>query len=118
MADAKKLNLSAEELDFLNLILMVGNTASVELGVKPPKGGPPLPQNLPRARQFINMLVAPEKKTEGRRSPQEDEVLKKLLEDLQDKYVKAAGLDPSEGELSQIGHIAAQAYARSRKPQS
>lgn len=118
MADDKKPKLSAEELDFLNLILMVGNTASVELGVKPPKGGPALPQNLPRARQFINMLVALEKKTEGRRSGQEDGVLQKLLEDLQGKYVKAAGLDQPDNELSQIGHIAAQAYAKSRKPQS
>jgi len=118
MAENKKLNLSVEELDFLNLILMVGNTASVELGVKAPKGAAAVPQNLPRARQFINMLVALEKKTEGRRSPQEDEVLKKLLEDLQEKYVKAAGLEQPESELGQIGHIAAQAYARSRKPQN
>jgi hypothetical protein len=117
MADDNKLNLSAEELDFLNLILMVGNTASVELGAKKPKGGAEVPQNLPRARAFINMLVALEKKTEGRRSPQEDEVLKKLLLDLQEKYVKAAGLDHSDSELSQLGHIAASAYAKTRKPQ-
>jgi hypothetical protein len=118
MADEAMPNLSAEELDFLNLILMVGNTASVELGAKKPKGGASLPQNLPRARQFINMLVALEKKTQGRLSAQEQEVLGKLIQDLQEKYVKAAGLDAPEGRLSQIGHIAANAYARSRKPQA
>jgi hypothetical protein len=116
MPEEKKSNLSAEELDFLNLILMVGHTASVELGDKKPKGGAEVPQNLPRARQFINMLDVLLKKTEGRRSPQEDEVLKKLLDDLRGKYVKAAGLDAAEGQASQIGQIAAQAYARSRKP--
>jgi hypothetical protein len=115
MAEADLPPLSAEELDFLNLILMVGNTASVELGAKKPKSGAAPPQNLPRARQFINMLVALDKKTEGRRSPQEDEVLKKLLQDLQEKYVKAAGLDPSGSELTQLGQIASSAYARSRR---
>lgn len=118
MADDKKPQLSAEELDFLNLILMVGNTASVELGAKKPKGGAEVPLNLPRARQLVNMLVALEKKTQGRRSPQEDEVLKKLLEDLQGKYVKAAGLDQNDSEVSQLGHLAAQAYARSKKSPS
>jgi hypothetical protein len=118
MAEGKQPNLSAEELDFLNLCLMVGNTASVELGMKKTREGAAPPQNLPRARQFINMLVSLEKKTEGRRSAQEDEVLKKLLQDLQEKYVKAAGLDVSENQVSQIGHIAASAYARSRKPQA
>jgi hypothetical protein len=115
MADDKKIELSAEELDFLNLILMVGNTASVELGAKKPKGGEAVPQNLPRARQLINMLVALDKKTLGRRSPQEEEVLKKLLDDLQQKYVKAAGLDQSGSELTQLGQLAARAYQQSRK---
>jgi len=99
------------------MILMLGNTASVELGLKKTKEGASVAQNLPRARQFINMLAVLEKKTEGRRSPQETEVLKKLLEDLQEKYVKASGLDQDGSELSQIGQIAAQAYARSRKTQ-
>lgn len=118
MPEAKKPELSAEELDFLNLILMVGNTASVELGAKKPKGGADVPQNLPRARQLINMLVVLDKKTTGRRSQQEDEVLKKLLLDLQQKYVKAAGLDQSDSQLTQLGQLAAQAYARTRKTQS
>lgn len=115
MTDAKKPELSAEELDFLNLILMVGNTASVELGAKKPKGGAEIPQNLPRARQLINMLVALDKKTLGRRSAQEDEVFKKLLADLQQKYVKAAGLDQSDSELTQLGALAARAYQQSKK---
>jgi hypothetical protein len=116
MAEEKKPAASADELDFLNLCLMLGSTASIELGAKKPKQGEAPPQNLPRARQFINMLAALEKKTQGRRSQQEDEVLKKLLADLQGKYVKAAGLDQDKDQVSQIGHIAAQAYARSRKP--
>ena len=115
MPDAKKPELSAEELDFLNLILMVGNTASVELGAKKPKDGSQVPQNLPRARQLINMLVILDKKTQGRRSVQEEEVLKNLLADLQQKYVKAAGLDQDGSELTQLGQLAARAYQQSRK---
>jgi hypothetical protein len=118
MANEKKVEMDGDELDFLNLILMLGNTASVELGLKKPKGGGEPPQNLPRARQFINMLVVLDKKTEGKRSQQENDVLKKLLLDLQEKYVKAAGLDQNTEEVSQLGHVAAQAYARSRKPQT
>jgi hypothetical protein len=103
-----------EELDFLNLVLMLGNTASIELGDKSPKDGTKQ-FNLPRARQFINMLAVLEKKTSGRRSPQEEEVLKKLMSDLQDKYVKASGLDHLDPQVSSLGRLAAQAYTRTRR---
>ena len=103
-----------EELDFLNLVLMLGNTASIELGDKNPKDGPKQ-FNLPRARQFINMLSVLEKKTTGRRSPQEEEVLNKLMTDLQDKYVKASGLDQLDPQVSSLSRLAAQAYTRTRR---
>lgn len=103
-----------EELDFLNLVLMLGNTASIELGDKNPKGGAKQ-FNLPRARQFINMLTVIEKKTSGRRSAQEEEVLKKLMLDLQDKYVKASGLDQTAAGVSSLSRLAAQAYTRTRR---
>ena len=103
-----------EELDFLNLVLMLGNTAAIELADKAPKGGEKK-LNLPRARQFINMLAALEKKTSGRRSQQEEEVLQKLMADLQDKYVKASGLDQTDPQIASLGRLAAQAYTRTRR---
>jgi hypothetical protein len=114
--------LSQEELDFLNLVLMLGNTASVELGEKTAKGEGPK-KNLPRARQFVNMLSVIEKKTQGRRSRQEEEVLRKLLADLQEKYVKAAGLEGGQGTAEEMARVAMQsarnvasAYAQTKKP--
>ena len=108
MADANdKTQADLEDLDFLNLLLMLGNTASVELGNKPSKAGEKKQHNLPRARQFINMLASLEKKTSGRRSAQEEEVIKKLMADLQDKYVKASGLDKVDAQISSLGRLAA-----------
>jgi hypothetical protein len=107
--------LPGDDLDFLNLLLMLGSTASVELGAKKAKGAATTIQNLPRARQIINMLVAMEKKSEGRRSPQEEQVLRSLLKDLQERYVAAAGLGKATEEISQVAHQAAQAYSKSKK---
>ena len=106
--------LQGEDLDFLNLLMMVAKTAAVELGeVK--AGGVAGKQNLPRARQFINMLVALQSKTEGRRSEQEEVALKSLLEDLQTKYVKAAGLDKADPATPNLGRLAMDAYKRTQK---
>ena len=85
-----------EELDFVNLVLLLGSTANVELGGKS-QGGFKKDANLPRARQLINMLSCLETKTQGRLNPQENQVLSQVLGDLQEKYVKAAGLNqPSQ----------------------
>jgi hypothetical protein len=113
--EAPKTPAASEELDFLNLVLMLGTTASVELGAKKAPGAP-AKANYPRARQIINMLDVLKKKTEGRRSPQEEQVLGSVLDDLRAKYVKAAGLDQENPELGQLGRLAAQAYQRTRKP--
>jgi hypothetical protein len=115
MPDAKgKEGLKSEDLDFVNLLLMLGNTASVELGDKAAKGSDKKAVNLPRARQFINMLKALEEKTAGRLTPTENEVMKKLMADLQEKYVKASGLDQMDPQLSSLGRMAAQAYGRNK----
>lgn len=103
-----------DDLDFLNLLMMVAKTAAVELGeVK--AGGVPGKLNLPRARQFINMLVALQAKTDGRRTEQEEVALKSLLEDLQAKYVKAAGLDKPDPSSPALGRLAMDAYKRVQK---
>ena len=109
MADAP------EDLDFVNLVSLVAGTAAAELGEKR-AGGVTGKQNLPRARQFINMLTSLQKKTEGRLSVQEKTVLEALLADLQAKYVKASGLDKNDPSLSLLGRLAAEAYIQAEKP--
>jgi Domain of unknown function (DUF1844) len=91
--DEKK---KGENVDFVNLVLLIGTTANVELGFAG-KDGFTKPQDVPRARQLINMLSDLQAKTQGRLNPQESQVLGQVLKDLQEKYVKAAGLDKATG---------------------
>ena len=116
MTKKKKPEYDLDELDFLNMVLILGNTADVDLGEKAPKGGKKQPANLPRARQFINMLSVLEKKTHGRRTRQEDMVLSATLDDLQKKYVKKAGLDKLNRDVVDEGLThAARAYGRTSR---
>jgi hypothetical protein len=109
MADAP------EDLDFVNLVSLIAGTAAMELGEKK-AGGVAGKQNLPRARQFINMLASLQKKTEGRLTEQEKKVLEALLADLREKYVKASGLDKNDPSLPLLGRLAAEAYKQTGKP--
>ncbi len=102
----------AEDLDFVNLVLMLGTTANMELGEKGPKGGQK-ERDLPRARQLINMLMSVMRKTEGRRTDQEDQVLRRVTRDLQEKYVKASGLDNVQRVVS---NWAASQYQKNQRP--
>lgn len=101
----------AEDLDFVNLVLMLGTTANMELGEKGPKGAQK-ERDLPRARQLINMLMAVMRKSEGRRSEQEDQVLRRVTRDLQEKYVKASGLDTMQRVVT---NWAASAYQKNQR---
>ena len=106
---------SEDDLDFINMVTLLASTAAAELGEK--KAGHPEGKiNLPRARQFINMLSGLKKRTEGRLNETEIRVLETLLADLQERYVKAAGLDQEDPNLPLLGRLAAQAYGRSQKP--
>ena len=105
-----------EDLNFINLVSLVASTAAAELGEK--KAGAVAGKlNLPRARQFINMLTDLKKKTEGRLTTQEKLLLDALLADLQAKYVKASGLDKNDPSLPMLGRLAAEAYKQAGKSQ-
>src|SRR3954469_10496518 len=100
-----------DELDFVNLVLLLGNTANLELGHSNDKGQHK-ERDLPRARGIINMLASLQVKTEGRRTPHEETLLASILLDLREKYVDAAGLrPPSLGTPS----WAAQQYSKQAK---
>lgn len=107
----------AQDLDFINLVTLVASTAAAELGDKK-AGKPDAKLNLPRARQFINMLKTLQDRTQGRLNVMEQKVLDAVLTDLQGRYVKAAGLDKEDPNISLLGRLAAQAYSQSPKKQS
>jgi hypothetical protein len=104
----------SQDLDFINLVTLVASTAAAELGDKKP-GKPDAKLNLPRARQFINMLKTLQQRTEGRLNVMEQKVLDAVLADLQARYVKAAGLDKEDPSLNLLGRLAAQAYNQGTK---
>jgi hypothetical protein len=112
---AKPDEATPEDLYFINLVTLVASTAAAELGDKK-AGKPDGRQNLPRARQFINMLKTLQDRTQGRRNVMEDKVLGAVLSDLQARYVKAAGLDREDPNLGALGRLAMQAYGQTKKP--
>ncbi len=82
-----------DNLDFINLILMLNQNALISLGEIPRFVSGKKIQNLPLARQTINMLKSIKDKTVGKLTPGEAKLLFRVLGELQAKYVKAAGLD-------------------------
>ena len=82
-----------DNVDFINLVLMLNQNALISLGEIPRFVSGKKVQNLPLARQTINMLKALKDKTAGRLTPGETKLLFRVLGELQAKYVKAAGLD-------------------------
>jgi uncharacterized protein DUF1844 len=76
----------AYPLDFTGLLLSLGTQAAMLLGGgDPAQGGPP--PDPEGARAFIGLLDILKEKTQGRRTPEEDQVLEDLLYQLRMEYV-------------------------------
>lgn len=76
----------AYPLDFAGLLLSLGTQAAMLLGGgDPAEGGPP--PDPEGARAFITLLEVLQEKTQGRRSPEEDQILETLLYQLRMEYV-------------------------------
>ena len=72
-------------VDFTGLLISLGTQAALLLGGGPPGEGPePDPEG---ARAFITLLEVLQEKTEGRRTPEENQVLESLLFQLRMEYV-------------------------------
>jgi len=80
----------AAGLDFVGLLLSLGTQASMMLGVGGQPGDLPGPPDLGGARSILSLLEILRDKTEGRRTPEEDEVLDGLLYELRMQYVALA----------------------------
>ena len=77
----------APSLDFTGLLLSLAAQASLLLTGDPASGGTPA---LAEARAMISLLEILEQKTEGRRTAEEDEVLRGILYELRMAYVTAS----------------------------
>jgi hypothetical protein len=82
-----------DNLDFINMVLMLNQNALISLGEATRFVGGLKKQNLPHARQAINMIQAIRDKTKNNLTPGETKLVYRILGELQEKYVKAAGLD-------------------------
>jgi hypothetical protein len=73
-------------IDFAGLLISLGTQAAMLLaGGDPAEGGPP--PDPAGARAFITLLEVLQEKTEGRRTPEENQVLEGLLFQLRMEYV-------------------------------
>lgn len=91
MADADDKELGAlPAVDFATFLLSLGHSALVHLGVAPDPSGANHGQNLPLARQTIDLIVLLGDKTKGNLTGEEERILEQLVYDLRLRYVEAA----------------------------
>ncbi len=77
-------------IDFSTFVLSLSHSALVHLGDAPnPVDGAP-DQNLPMARQTIDLLSLLEQKTQGNLTGEEERVLQQVLYDLRLRYVEVS----------------------------
>ena len=74
---------------FIEFVLMQAQQIALMLGQIPGPDGKPMEPNLPVARIFIDQLEMIREKTRGNLSKEEDDILNKVLADLQLAFVEA-----------------------------
>ena len=80
---------------FIEFVLMQAQQIALMLGQIPVPEGKPLEPNLPIARIFIDQLEMIREKTRGNLSKEEEDVLTKVLADLQLAFVEAGHQAPA-----------------------
>lgn len=76
------------EMDFTTFVLSLAATAQMGLGLLPDPHTGQTAQNLPAAKQMIDVLGMLKEKTKGNLGQEEQELLEHLLADLRMLYVK------------------------------
>lgn len=90
-------------INFPAFVLSLAHTAAVHFGdVADPVSGEKMEQNLPAARQMIEILGLLEEKTRGNLSPEERQLLEQLLYELRMRYVEAANSPQPDSGGSRI----------------
>ena len=80
---------------FIEFVLMQAQQIALMLGQIPGPDGKPMDPNLPVARIFIDQLEMIREKTRGNLSKEEEDILTKVLADLQLAFVEAGHQAPA-----------------------
>ncbi len=80
---------------FIEFVLMQAQQIALMLGQIPGPDGKPLEPNLPVARIFIDQLEMIREKTRGNLTKEEEDILTKVLADLQLAFVEAGRPAPA-----------------------
>jgi hypothetical protein len=80
---------------FIEFVLMQAQQIALMLGQIPGPDGQPMEPNLPVARIFIDQLEMIREKTRGNLTREEEEILSKVLADLQLAFVEAGQGSPA-----------------------
>ena len=80
---------------FIEFVLMQAQQIALMLGQIPGPDGKPMDPNLPVARIFIDQLEMIREKTRGNLSKEEEDMLTKVLADLQLAFVEAGHQAPA-----------------------
>jgi len=88
MPNSQSEQLQKVDASFSTLILSIGSTAAMSLGLAPNHQSGQTEIDLPMARFNIDMLEVLQTKTKNNLSAEEGDFLKHLLSDLQMKYVE------------------------------
>ncbi|MFM8656425.1 MAG: DUF1844 domain-containing protein [Chthoniobacterales bacterium] len=80
---------------FIEFVLMQAQQIALMLGQIPGPDGKPMEANRPVARIFIDQLEMIREKTRGNLSPEESDVLNKVLADVQLAFVEAGQSAPA-----------------------
>ena len=80
---------------FIEFVLMQAQQIALMLGQIPGPDGKPMEPNLPVARIFIDQLEMIREKTRGNLTKEEEDVLAKVLADLQLAFVEAGNAAPA-----------------------
>jgi hypothetical protein len=80
---------------FIEFVLMQAQQIALMLGQIPGPDGKPMEPNLPIARIFIDQLEMIREKTRGNLTKEEEDVLVKVLADLQLAFVEAGNAKPA-----------------------
>jgi hypothetical protein len=85
---------TTQPIDFVTFVLSLASSAFVHMGDAPhPESGAPA-ENLPLAKQTIDILGMLEEKTKGNLTPEEEKFLENLLMDLRLRYVQKTTAAP------------------------
>ena len=101
---------------FIEFVLMQAQQIALMLGQIPGPDGKPMEANLPVARIFIDQLEMIREKTRGNLTKEEEDVLTKVLADLQLAFVEAGNATPAPAAAPTTPAETPQAEAKAEAP--